>query len=108
MIAYKLFNVRKDGSIGSLFINRKARLPIGKWIGAESHETKGYKYRPYFHCLAYWNAPHLSHKNRQWWMVEIHDYQVMQRPERLGGIWLLANRMKIIQPIEFTSAEQKS
>ena len=108
MIAYKLFRVLKDGSITSLFINKTKRYPIGKWMVAEEHKTIGYKLRPFFHCMAYWSAPHLSHKNRQWWMVEIEDYQVMKRPQRLGGIWLLANKMKIISPIEFTIAEQKS
>ena len=46
MIAYKLFRVRRDGSLGSLFINKSAILPMNKWIVAEDHKTKGYKHRP--------------------------------------------------------------
>jgi len=41
MIGYKLFRVRRDGSLGSLFINRRVSLPPATWLIAESHPTKG-------------------------------------------------------------------
>tara|TARA_Y100000310_G_scaffold186813_1_gene186937 strand:- start:430 stop:642 length:213 start_codon:yes stop_codon:yes gene_type:complete len=56
MFGYKLFRVRKDGTLGSLFINKKERLPIGKWIKAESYPTKGYKFVHTF--MSYPNLMH--------------------------------------------------
>ena len=60
MIAYKLFKVRKDGSIGSLFFAAKDKLPTGIWLKAKSLHKKGFAFRPGWHtcCLPY--APHLS------------------------------------------------
>lgn len=37
MRAYKLFRVRRDGTIGPLFINKKQRIPVGEWMCAEEH-----------------------------------------------------------------------
>ena len=96
MIAYKLFRVLKDGNITPLFINKKFRLPIGEWLEAESHPTKGYTYRPFWHCTSQPIAPHLSNKGRAWYKVEIEDFTEQKRPEIQGGLWFLANRMKII------------
>lgn len=97
MIAYKLFNVRKDGSIGPLFINRRQRIPMDEWLEAEDHPTKGYARRPGWHCCRTPEAPHLSEKGRQWYKVEIQDYQELVRPDSQGGKWYLAGRMKIIE-----------
>lgn len=94
--AYKLFCVRKDGSLGSLFINRKARLPIGEWIEAESYPTKGYAYRPYWHATEMPHAPHLSMKGRKWFEVELIDTEEFQRPAKQGGKWFLARYLKIL------------
>jgi hypothetical protein len=96
-IAWKLFRLRKDGSLGPLFINRKQRVPIGEWLDAEEHPTKGFAFRPGWHCCSERNAPHLSKNGRVWVKVEIEDYQEIQRPERQGGVWFLANRMKVIE-----------
>jgi len=41
MIAYKLMRLRKDGTLGSLFINKKKVYPIGEWLEAEFIPTKG-------------------------------------------------------------------
>ena len=97
MLAYKLLKVRKDGSIGSLFIERRARRPIGEWLISEDHQTKGFAHRPGFHCTAKPEAPHLSLKERKWYVVEIEDYEKIRRPESQGGIWYLAKRMKILE-----------
>lgn len=43
---YKLLRLRKDGTLGPLFINARMRIPVGKWLKAESHPTKGYALRP--------------------------------------------------------------
>jgi len=52
MKAYKLLKLRKDGSLGPLFINRKQKIPIGKWLTAECHPTKGYALRPGWHTTS--------------------------------------------------------
>ena len=95
MKAYKLFRVLKDGSITSLFINKSIKLERGVWLEAESHPTKGYKERPFWHCTSEPNAPHLSEKNRIWCEVEMEDYTEFKRPEVQGGLWFLAQRIKI-------------
>lgn len=100
IIAYKLFRVRKDGSIGSLFINKKHKLPLNTWLECENHPTKGYKERPYWHCTSKPEAPHLSMKNRVWYEVEILDYIEMKRPKKQGGLWYLAKNIKIIKKVE--------
>ena len=98
MRVYKLFKKRKDGSLGSLFINQLARLEFGKWYDAETNHTKkGFTYRPGWHCTETKNAPHLSEKNRVWCLVEIEDYTELIRPQIQGSKWYLANRMKIIK-----------
>lgn len=99
-IAYKLFSIKKDGSIGSLFINRQNRLPLNEWLKAESHRTEGFKYRPYWHATENPVAPHLSMKNRAWYVVEIDDYTEFKRPSSQGNVWYLANNMRIIKKYE--------
>jgi hypothetical protein len=99
MTVYKLFHVRKDGSIGSLFINRSVRLPVGKWLAAEDHPTKGYAFRPGWHCTFKPDAPHLSTRGRRWFRVEIKGYTIHLRPLSQGGLWYTANQMRIIGPV---------
>ncbi|MFW5847656.1 MAG: hypothetical protein ACOCVF_01890 [bacterium] len=99
MIAYKLCRELKNGEITPLFINKIKRLPFNEWLNAESHPTKGYKYRPYWHCTAKPRADHLSTKNRVWVMVEIEDYTEFDRPEYQGGKWFLAKKIKFLEKI---------
>lgn len=99
MIFYKLFRLRKDGSISSLFINKKQTYPFNEWIEAKEYPTKGYKFRPYFHCTENPSAPHLTLKNRVWCKVEVEDYTEMIRPEKQGGKWILAKRIKLIEKL---------
>jgi len=96
MIAYKLFRKRKDGSYGPLFINRKQRINIGEWLPAEAHLTKGYAFRPGWHCCAEPVAPHLSKKGRVWCKVAIMKYEEHQRPASQGGLWYTALKLKVI------------
>ena len=100
MIAYKLLKVRKDGSIGPLFINQRQRIPIGEWLQAEAHRTKGFAFRPGWHCTIKPEAPHLSMKGRTWYTVEIEDYVEHRRPEHQGGLWFLAQRMMLLGKTE--------
>jgi len=99
MIAYKLVRQLKNGEISPLFINKKLRLPIGEWLPAEEHPTKGFTFRPFWHCTSKMEADHLSKKNRVWVEVEIRDFTEQVRPEKQGGKWFLANYMKIIKII---------
>lgn len=100
MKAFKLFKVRKDGSIGSLFIKTRDRLPLGRWMQAEDVPTKGYARRAGWHAMAKPEAPHLSPNGRRWYEVEIEDHVQYERPVSQGGIWFLAQRMKILKPLE--------
>lgn len=96
--AYKLFRVMKDGSIAPLFINKRARVPIGQWVPAEKgYRTKGYVYRPFWHCTMTPTAPHLTEKGRAWFEIEIKDFTLHNKPEHQGGTWYLADNIKVIK-----------
>ena len=97
MIAYKLFKVRKNGTIGPLFINARQVIPVGEWLNAEAHPTKGFAFRPGWHCTLTPNAPHLSEKGRAWFRVEVEDAKQYDRPESQGGTWVLANRLRVLE-----------
>lgn len=97
MKAYKLLRKRKNGSLGPLFINKQQVIPVGEWLKAENHPTKGYAVRPGWHCTVKKSAPHLSERNRVWCQVEVEDFTKFIRPESQGGEWVLANKMKIIK-----------
>lgn len=98
-IAYKLVRVRRDGSLGPLFINRRLRITPGEWLEAEDIPTKGYARRPGWHCTLAPVAPHLSTRGRQWWLVEVQGADRFQRPESQGGTWVLAQRIRFLSPI---------
>ncbi|MCK9458427.1 MAG: hypothetical protein M0R80_02140 [Proteobacteria bacterium] len=95
MIGYKLFRMRKNGTLGSLFINRKAIIPIGQWIDAKEYPTKGYSFRPGWH-IACAPCPHLSMKGRLWYKVEFKDYYEFKRPAGQGGKWYIAQKMRVL------------
>ena len=100
MIAYKLFRKRKDGSLGSLFINRAVKLkPGAAWLKANVHPTKGFKVRPGWHCTAEPKASHLSPVGRVWCLVEILDYTELKRPQAQGGLWYIADKLKIVKEL---------
>jgi hypothetical protein len=97
MIGYKLFRLRKDGSLGPLFINRRQRLEVGKKYKAEEHPTKSFAFRPGWHVCSEQNAPHLSTKGRVWAKVEISNYKKHSRPANQGGLWYTAKYMRILK-----------
>lgn len=97
MIAYKLFRVRKDGSLGPLFINQRQRIKFDTWLKAEDYPTKGFAHRPGWHCGKEPVAPHLSEQGRVWCRVEIKDYTPFLRPKHQGGEWLIAQQMKVLE-----------
>lgn len=104
IIAYKLFRVRKDGTIGPLFINRKLVVTPGEWMEAESHPTKGFAVRPGWHCTLAPVAPHLktdlkSGETRKWYRVEVQGITKFQRPPSQGGTWVLAQRLRVVEEV---------
>ena len=104
MKAYKLMRLRKDGSLGSLFIDRKAVIPIGEWLEAECIPTNGFAIRKGYHCTFKMNAPHLKMKlangeQRVWVECLVEDYETYDRPESQGNTWILANKMKVVRVI---------
>lgn len=105
IIAYKLFRVRKDGTIGPLFINRPLVVVPGERMEAESHPTKGFALRPGGHCTLAPVAPHLktdlkSGEIRKWYKVEVQGITTFQRPESQGGTWVLAKRLRVVEEID--------
>lgn len=99
--AYKLFRVLKSGEINSLFINKSEKLKYNEWMEAKQYSTKGFAFRPGWHCTAKPHVPHLKIKlangeERVWRKVIMLDYRKEQRPENQGGIWYLANKIKIL------------
>ena len=99
MIAYKLLNKRKDGTLGPLFINRKQRVTLNTWLPAEDVPTKGYAHRMGWHCCLKPEAPHLSDKGRVWCKVQVDDYITLNRPKSQGGKWVLAQQMKVLEEL---------
>ena len=96
MLAYKLFRVKKNGQITSLFINKTEPLPRERWLEAQSYPTKGFALRPGWHCTHKPLAPHLSMVGRRWFKVRILDFEVLQRPIKQGGRWYIAGLIKIL------------
>lgn len=99
MLAYKLLRLRKDGSLGPLFINSKQRIPFGEWLPAECHPTRGFAVRPGWHVSPKPEAPHLGTKNRVWCEVEIMGHELLKRPECQGGIWYIAKWMQVLRQL---------
>lgn len=95
MKAYKLFRLRKNGTLGPLFIDRKLQVPLNKWLEAKDVPTKGYAHRPGWHSGAEPKAPHLSEKDRVWCECEVKDYYTFARPKHQGGEWIISNWLKV-------------
>lgn len=99
MIAYKLFHQRKNATLGPLFIHRKLIIPVGEWLEAENHPTKGYAIRPGWHACPKRHAPHLRQDgDRVWCKVELGGrIEEHHRPKSQGGKWLLAQKLKVLK-----------
>lgn len=94
MYAYKLMRERKDGSLGSLFINRRARYYPGDVMVAKPHPTPGFAFRPLIHCTDRMEADHLSKAGRRWVLVYI--YGDVEWFQHRGQSWPLAQKLKIM------------
>ena len=96
MRGYKLLRLRKDGTLGPLFINRTQRIPVGTWLRASAHPTKGYAFRPGWHGTLTPDAPHLRQGgDRVWAEVEFRGAKLYLRPKSQGGTWILAKEMRV-------------
>lgn len=95
MRAFKLLRKRKDGTLGPLFINKKQIIKEKKWLEAECHPTRGFAVRPGWHTTEIPSAPHMRKKGRVWAEVEIRDFSEFKRPARQGGMWFIAQKMKL-------------
>jgi hypothetical protein len=102
MIGYKLVRKHKDGSYGPLFTNARLRIPVGVWLEAEDHPTKGFAHRPGWHVCARPEAAHLrTTGDRVWMKVEIREVTAHKRPASQGGVWYLANRIKFLEEVSY-------
>jgi|SRR5271166_3597379 len=97
MRAYKLLRVRKDGSLGPLFIDRKTVIPVGFWMASRPVLTPGFAFRPGWHACSKKSAPHLSKKGRVWCSVRLLGVKKHQRPKAQGGLWYTASLMKVVR-----------
>lgn len=98
MTGYKLFRQRRDGTLGPLFINKRQVVPVGTWLAAEAHPTKGFAVRPGWHATLRQEAPHLRQGgDRVWARVELEGTKLYQRPESQGGTWVLAERLRVLE-----------
>jgi hypothetical protein len=95
MKTYKLFRLRKDGTLGPLFIGCKQRVPLDEWLPAEDIPTKGYAHRPGWHSGVRPQADHLTERGRVWCEVEIREFYPFKRPKNQGGQWLISQWIKV-------------
>jgi hypothetical protein len=105
--AYKLFRVRKDGTLGPLFIDRTLRVRTGVWLKSHSVPTKGFAVHPGWHAVSAPCAPHLvmepaSGETRRWYEVQLRTTGLVldNRPQHQGGQWYQARWMRVIKPVE--------
>ena len=99
MQAYKLFRKRKDGTLGPLFINKTQVITPNVWLPAKAHRTKGFAFRPGWHCCSLPYAPHLKMEGRVWCLVNIQNVRELVRPAAQGGVWYLAKRLKLLKEL---------
>lgn len=104
MKAFKLLRIKKDGNLYPLFIDKTTPTPVGVWLKAECHPTKGFAVRKGWHCCFKPVAPHLKKQlatgeKRVWVECEVENFSTYDRPESQGGAWVLAQDMKIIKVI---------
>ncbi len=104
MMAFKLLRQRRNGTLAPLFINRRQVIPVGEWLQAECHPTRGFAVRPGWHVTPRPVAPHLSLKGRVWMEVEVDGIRELPRPASQGGTWWLADRMRVVAPCMARSA----
>lgn len=88
-IGYKLFEADANGNLLPLFIDKNTPVPVGVWIKAENHPTKGFAQRPGWHVgadvpdapwlkgydgtdVGYYK-PRFKYGKRVWCIIEYND-----------------------------------
>jgi hypothetical protein len=103
VIAFKLFRVRNDGTLGPLFIDTSTVVPVGQWLTGKCVPTKGFAVRQGWHAASAPVAPHLALRpkgkaRRVWCKVELAGTIVRKAvPKAQGAQWLIAQRMRVIE-----------
>lgn len=97
MILYKLFRLKKNNKITSLFINKSKELELGKWLKSKKYPTKGFAIRPGWHCTEKPIAPHLSLKGRIWYKIQAKNLIEKKVPKNQGNKWYIAKEIKILE-----------
>ena len=98
MFAYKLLSLRRDNTLGSLFIDTHRVLSPGVWYVAGEYPTKGFAVRYGWHVMLLPEAPHLSKRGRVWANVEIDQVlDIVRRPKSQGGVWLTVKWIRILE-----------
>ena len=100
MECYKLVKLRKDGTIGSLFIGASRKYQLGEWYEAEELPKKGFSPRKGWHGFLSKESHHLTEKGRTWALCEVEDFVIMERPSSQGGNWVLANKIQFCKILE--------
>ena len=72
---------------------------------AESHPTAGFALRPGWHVTRLPVAPHLSMKGRVWVRCDVECVKEFKRPECQGGVWLLAEWMRVEAILDAAAVE---
>ena len=75
---YKLFEMDTNNNLYPLFIDKKTAYPIGEWIQAENHPTKGYAKRPGLHVGQICSAP---------WLMSADGAYKSQRSKYWKRVW---------------------
>lgn len=77
-IGYKLFEMDEQGNLRALFIDKNTIMPIGDWLKAGIHPTKGFAARPGFHIGEIPSAP---------WLMSADGTYKSQRRKYWKRVW---------------------
>ena len=75
---FKLFEMDTENNLYPIFIDKKTSYPIGEWIYAENHPTKGFAKRPGLHVGEICSAP---------WLMSADGTYKSQRSKYWKRVW---------------------
>ena len=108
----KLFKLRKDGTLGPLYIGSKQRIDSkgGEWLPFDEKLTKkGFGERPGWHAPTK-EAPHIKTEakgqDRVVRDVALRNWTVFPRPASQGSEWYLAGEMMVL-PVKAAKKKKK-
>lgn len=96
-IGYKLFEMRDDGKLFPLFIDKKKETPMNQWVFAENvMEHRGFAHRPGWHIGATMpSAP---------WLLGADGTYKSQRGKRYKRVWC---EVEYVTDIDYTPVVDK-